>query len=454
MPVPVPVPDWAGRWFLRSACFVLVMLLSGGCERSPTLVEFSGRIMGTTFAVKVRSLPEGVARESVAAAIRERLDDVNSKMSTYLPDSELSRFNTHAGTEWFPVSRETATVVAAALEVARQTGGAFDPTVGPLVDLWGFGPGGGRDRVPTDLAIALRRALVGHDRVRVRDDGLALRKAATDVRLDLSAIAKGYAVDRIAEYLSSLGIEDHFVEIGGEIRATGEKAAGLSWRIAIESPRREGRAAHAGSVFDLRDRAVATSGDYRNYRLVDDRSHTIDPRTGRPVTHRLASASVFAPTAMEADAWATALMVLGPSEGYNLACERDLAALFILRASARESSTHDSGGSEFTEKRTPGLEGRLESSDDGGGSAQGGSTQGGSTLLNWTVFIGALFVFVGVVAAMSVGVIFGDRRIKGSCGGLETWRDEIGRPMCEACVECPEKRLECELEHEESQRRQ
>ena len=134
VPVPVPVPDWAGRWFLRSVCFVPVMLLSGGCERSPTLVEFSGRIMGTTFAVKVRSLPEGVARESVAAAIRERLDEVNSKMSTYLPDSELSRFNTHAGTEWFPVSRETATVVAAALEVARQTGGAFDPTVGPLVD--------------------------------------------------------------------------------------------------------------------------------------------------------------------------------------------------------------------------------------------------------------------------------------------------------------------------------
>jgi thiamine biosynthesis lipoprotein len=291
---------------------------------------FSGATMGTTFTVKV-VVPEGddFARERLGATISALLSRIDNAMSTYIDDSEVMAFNRH-GTEAFDASDDLLDIVAEAQRVARMSGGAFDITVGPLVDAWGFGPAGATE-TPSDETIGGLLSVTGFEHVEVDRENGTLRKDPPEVRIDLSAIAKGFAVDRVAETLRRQPYADFMVEVGGEVRAAGRNKERRVWRIGIERPDEHGRVVQA--VVPLGDCSLATSGDYRNFVIRDGRriSHTIDPRLGRPIAHNLASVSVIHANCMTADALATALEVLGPDEGMAAAETHDIPALFLVR---------------------------------------------------------------------------------------------------------------------------
>lgn len=294
-------------------------------------LEFRGPTMGTTFTAKIAGprLPENlaaVARDAVAGAF----EAVVARMSAYLPDSELSRFNRHAGRSAHPLSPDTLEVLAVARAVSAATDGAFDITVAPLVDAWGFGPVRAH-RVVADAEIAQLARRVGWRSLDVDAAAGTAAKAHPDLRADLSGIAKGYGVDRAAGALDALGIADYMVEAGGEVRTRGRNAYGEPWRIAIERPCATPQQPHA--VVPLSGLSMATSGDYRIYFERDGRrySHEIDPASGRPIGNGLASVSVVAAECAYADAMATALIVMGPVRGVALAAARNIAAHFIVR---------------------------------------------------------------------------------------------------------------------------
>ena len=325
-----------------AALFLVVFMRQPQQPAGPQEWVVSGPTMGTTFTVKVVAddLDEA-GRQQLALKVREVVDGVDDAMSTYKPESELSRFNRH-GTEPFEASPGLIAVMMEAQAVSHFSGGAFDITVGPLVDAWGFGPEPTAGR-PSENRLAELMAATGWEKLEVDSEHGLLHKTRADLRCDLSAIAKGYAVDRVASSLDTAGFEDYMIEIGGEVRTRGRNAARRLWRIGIERPDENGREVQL--AVPLADAAMATSGDYRNFIERDDSrvSHTIDPRTGRPVAHNLASVSVISQSCMTADALATALDVLGPEEGWALAEDVNLAALFLVR-------TADGG---FTELRTP-----------------------------------------------------------------------------------------------------
>jgi len=312
------------------ALFLVVFLRQPNGPERPDQWVLTGGTMGTALTVKVVVPPEfKTSQDVVEAAIRDAVDTVDFSMSTYRDDSELSRFNRH-GTTGFEVSESLIEVVSEAQRVAELSAGAFDITVGPLVDAWGFGP----DPViepPDHDTIEVLMANNGFHMIEIDASQRTLRKDRAALRCDLSAIAKGYAVDRVADALSLLGLADFMVEIGGEVRATGRNAAGEVWRIGIERP--EAGRGGLWSTVVLVDTSMATSGDYRNYYERDGVrvSHTIDPRTGHPIAHRLASVSVIHPSCMTADALATALSVLGPEDGRELVEREGLAAFFLIR---------------------------------------------------------------------------------------------------------------------------
>jgi thiamine biosynthesis lipoprotein len=318
-----------------SLCLCGFVLL--GCGESPRSsndgpVILSGSTMGTYYRVTLAAIPTTLGEGELQASIDTRLGKINTGMSTYLSDSEVSRFNRYTGKDWFPVSADTATVVAEALQIFRQSEGAFDITVGPLVDLWGFGPPEGTRSIPSPESIENTLKKVGSQHLHVRLSPPAIKKSETsDVQIDLSGIAKGFAVDSVADSLEEFGVTDYLVDIGGEMLARGRKKDGSSWTIAIESPIVNERSIH--KTIAVSDQAIATSGDYRNYFESDGKrySHEIDPRTGRSIQHRLVSVTVLAPSCMLADAWATALIVLGPKRGLQSAEGENLAAFFIIK---------------------------------------------------------------------------------------------------------------------------
>ena len=294
--------------------------------------DIGGDTMGTTYEVTLVADNLGDARRAgLRAAIAETLERIEAAMSTWRPESELSRFNRAATTDPFPVSPDTVTVFQHALAVSALTGGAFDITVGPLVDAWGFGPPGHPPAAPAAADLARLREQVGWQQLAVDAEAATIRKLAPDASADLSALAKGYAVDQVAELLEGEGFTNYLVEVGGEVRASGRNARDEPWRVGIERPSAGPPAVYR--TVELGGQALATSGDYRNTYLLDGQrvSHTIDPRNGRPVTHALASVSVIDPLCVRADALATALMVLGPDDGYALAVEQNWPALFIVR---------------------------------------------------------------------------------------------------------------------------
>jgi thiamine biosynthesis lipoprotein len=317
-------------------------------------VELSGPTMGTTYMVKIAAELDPSAQRRVATAIDARLDRVNQLMSSYDPESELSRFNRHRQLTPFPASPETLEIFRIAREVSEWSGGAFDVTVAPLVRAWGFGAGGREAAKPTARELRELLALVAYDGIVVDTGAGVLRKAVAEMECDLSAIAKGYAVDRLAETLKQVGYDGFLVEIGGELRASGRRLDGKLWRVAVERPDSPQRRTH--EIVALENASIATSGDYRNYYVRDGVrvSHTIDPRTGEPIRHRLASVSVIHPEAVYADALATALSVLGPEEGYALAEQLRLAAYFIVRSSRVLDQSVE--GEEFVSRATPAFE--------------------------------------------------------------------------------------------------
>jgi len=277
--------------------------------------------------------------------VEDALADVNRMMSTYLPDSEISIFNASASTEWQTVSGAFCLSVEKALELSTYTDGAFDITVAPLVNLWGFGPGNMIDEPPAEAEIASILDSVGYEKLQTDCSAPALKKHVPELMLDMSAFGKGFAVDRIAALLDGKGLANYLIEVGGELRLRGHNIKGEKWAIGIERPLTYERRPH--TVVRLTDVALATSGDYRNFFVADGQlySHTIDTRTGRPVTHTLASVTVLDNSGYRADALATALLVMGPERGMELAMRDDLAVLFLLR-----------DGESVSERATPAFE--------------------------------------------------------------------------------------------------
>lgn len=319
------------------ALVALIVLLAAGTgfsllrpEPPPAELHMSGPTMGTTYNIKYRPTPDTPTVKDLQIEVDTLLDEINHTMSTYDQESELSRFNRLRTTDWVPVSASLRTVLKAALEIGAQSEGAFDITVGPLVNLWGFGPDVHPDRIPLDRDIAAARMRSGLDKITLSATQLAIRKHRPDVFLDLSGIAKGYGVDRVAELMTAHGIDHYMVEIGGEIRVRGLKEPDTPWRIAIEKPLSGERSVH--TMLALSNIALATSGNYRNFFEIAGRrySHTIDPTTGWPIDNHLVSVTVLADTSMRADAWATAFQVLGPERGMTIAERLNLPVLFVI----------------------------------------------------------------------------------------------------------------------------
>ncbi|HVY05664.1 MAG TPA: FAD:protein FMN transferase [Burkholderiales bacterium] len=298
------------------------------CAR-PDHAPIRGLTMGTFYTIQMAAPIADAARARLTQLVEAELAAINLAMSTYDSRSELSQFNRRQDLDWTPASRGLLEVIDSASRISASTQGALDVTVGPLVDLWGFGPQYDTRRVPDDAVIEQVRKGVGYRHVQTDVSAGAIRKTHARTRVDLSAIAKGYGVDRVALILDREGVHDYLVEIAGEIRARGTTAAGNPWRIGIERPV-DGR--HViGEIVALENRGISTSGSTQNFFEQDGRrySHVIDPRTARPVEHPPIAVSVVADTTMESDAWATSLVVLGPERGYALAQARGLAALFV-----------------------------------------------------------------------------------------------------------------------------
>jgi len=311
---------------------ILSALCFGGCTSEPPSERIVGETMGTTYDVTVTRTPDGIRRSDLESTIDSVLADVNRHLSTYDPSSEISRFNANRGIDWIPVSATLLDAVMQSARVSLATDGAFDITVGPIVKAWGFGSAANDAADPPGSEqIERLRLAAGHAKLLARVDPPALRKAVSALQIDVDGIAPGIAVDRIAERFEALGIRDYLVELGGEVRARGVSPAGRTWRVAVEVPAAGERRPYA--LLELDGFAVSTSGDYRDFRETGGRrvSHTIDPRTAAPVTHRLTSVTVVHTSTAMADAFSTALMVLGPDAGMDLAGRLGLAALFIER---------------------------------------------------------------------------------------------------------------------------
>jgi len=315
----------------RLVVWLLAVFVLAGCSESAKkqLVGFDGSTMGTSYSLRWVAKDDRQVAE-IQQAVEERLALINQQMSTYAPESEVSRFNTLRSGE-MPVSAELAGLVQRSQAISEQTDGAFDITVGPLVNLWGFGPEGRVVSAPSSDAIASLHTRVGYQKLGVSQDPPLLTKA-TNLQIDLSAIAKGYAVDQLASLLLAKGINHYLVEIGGELKLSGNKPNGESWKVAIEAPLTTERSAK--HVLPISNIAMATSGDYRNYFEEDGvrYSHTINPLTGAPIKHALVSVTVLHASCADADALATALMVMGDKKGVEFAKRHDLAAYFLIKA--------------------------------------------------------------------------------------------------------------------------
>jgi thiamine biosynthesis lipoprotein len=316
---------------VRSVLLLLALALAACGGGGSSQVEIVGLTMGTYFKVK---LPQGVGDHDpvqLQNAIEAELEDDEQEMSTYLRESDISQFNMNRTAEWQSVDQGFCEKVKQSLELSEQSGGAFDITVAPLVNLWGFGPAGMIDEPPSDEAISDILAVTGFENLHANCQQPAVKKDVADLMIDMSAIGKGYAADRVAALLTSLGFDSYLVEVGGELKIRGINASGEPWAIGIEAPLPGARKPH--TIVRLTDTAMATSGDYRNFFEADGQlySHTIDTRTGRPVSHTLASVTVVDKNGWRADALATALLVMGPEEGMAFAERENMAVLMLIR---------------------------------------------------------------------------------------------------------------------------
>jgi len=311
----------------------LPLFLVAACSDSSPLptYELTGDTMGTTFSITVVAPPAEIDLDSLHVSIFDQLEVIEATASTYRSESELSRFNANPSTDWIAATPEFCIMIAAALEMSSMTEGAFDITVGPLVNLWGFGPPNRENELPADAEIAAVLEDVGYQMLETDCENAGLRKASAAVYVDLSGWAKGHAVDQIAALLDRQRLGNYLVEVGGELRVRGHNLQQQKFKVAIEKPLPNGAMAY--TVMRLTDVSVATSGDYRNFFEEDGRrySHNIDPRTGYPVSHDLTGVTVVGRSTAFADAMATALLILGPEDGPALAEKLHVAAYFLVR---------------------------------------------------------------------------------------------------------------------------
>ena len=318
------------------------------------IVSLSGKTMGSTYHIKY--LQNGNAKnapQAVHEQVEAMLKDVNQKMSTYIPTSELSLFNQSKSTEPQVISADFAKVLSEAIRINKLTDGALDVTVGPVVNLWGFGPEKRVERKPTAEQLAERQAWVGIDKIELNTSGEqpTLRKSIAQVYIDLSSIAKGFGVDQVASVLEQNGIDDYMVEIGGEIRARGVNGSGKPWQIAIERPNDDGQRA-VQEIIGLNNMAMATSGDYRIYFEENGQrfAHEIDPKTGYPIQHHLASITVLAPTSMTADGLSTGLFVMGEDAALARAERENIPVYLIIKQGDKFITKSSSAFDKLTQK--------------------------------------------------------------------------------------------------------
>ncbi len=300
-----------------------------GCQET-TYKKLQGTTMGTHYHVTFSA--NEVNSETLHQEIEQRLAEINQRMSTYIDDSELMKLNTATNESCFPVSQDTLSVIAEAKRIHELSAGAFDPGLGPLIELWGFDRKETNNRIPGPEEITARKALLSFAETQVNQADSCITKGSDNLFINLSAIAKGYAVDQIALLMEQkYAIEHYLVEIGGEVKVKGQNGRGTPWAIAIESPTTDTRSVQ--KIINPGIMGVATSGDYRNYFERDGKrySHTIDPVSGYPIKHSLASVTVIHPSTMTADALATALMVLGEEKGMTLAEQHDWAVFMIVK---------------------------------------------------------------------------------------------------------------------------
>jgi thiamine biosynthesis lipoprotein len=334
---------------------VTVFAVRGFYLKNPILV---GGTMGTSYSVTVKGYVSRAATDRLYQKIEVELAEVNQEMSTWIKDSEISRFNRSTNTEPFQTSEAFAQVVGAALELSASTGGAFDPTLNPLLNLWGFGSGSGNERrkVPSDAEIAKVKNQTGWHQLHVDEKTSTLWKSIPGLQLDLGAIAKGYGVDAVGHLLDREGYKNWFVEIGGEVAVRGTNPDGVPWRIGIQFPTTNPVVDRLQGILNLAQGAVATSGDYRNYIEQDGLlySHILDPRSGRAALSDTASVTVSAPDCMHADGIATALFVMGADEGLAwVEKQPEVEALFLVRGADGKISEKFSSGFEVATGYAP-----------------------------------------------------------------------------------------------------
>lgn len=325
-----------GRKVGWGSSLLLVALVMAGCSENDRPLEspvrFEGNIFGSFYQLTIMDPLTLGQSQALEEGFLAELESVDQAMSTYRDDAELIAFNEAPLNEWQPLSNELIEVLAISQSVAETSHGAFDITIGDVVNLWSFGPEARPETVPSDEALTEQLAKVGFDAVEIDTQAMQARRTR-DVFVDLSGVAKGHGTDRVAAYLDQQGIEHYLVNLGGDLIAKGQRDTEeqTPWRIGIEVP--EDGQQRAQHIIPLENMSVATSGDYRNYYEVDGErfSHTIDPRTGQPVAHRLVSVSVFHPSNAWADAWATALMVVGEEEAMQIAVDNNLKVLLLIR---------------------------------------------------------------------------------------------------------------------------
>ncbi len=317
----------------------ILFLFSTFCttqKEADNLLIISGNTMGTSYTIKIVKnnfllLGDHIKKvKNISEGIEKVLENINMKMSTYIPESEISTFNRSKTTSWIDISPDLADVLLTSIHVSKISEGAFDITIGPLVNLWGFGPYRKSAKVPERSEIDMMKERTGYYKLSVRKEPPAVKKDDPDIYCDLSAVAKGYGVDMVSSFLDSHGFYNYLVEIGGEISVRGRNAAGENWRLGVLAPDGSNSIEKIISIGDL---AMATSGDYHNYFEEGGvrYSHTIDPETGYPITHKLVSVTVVRSSCMEADALATAIDVMGPSKGYNFALKNSIPVYMIIK---------------------------------------------------------------------------------------------------------------------------
>lgn len=312
---------------LRTVLLLCLLLLSA-CNQGPTLERFGGPTMGSSYSIQYVRQPGGPAPDQVQAEVEAILQAIDARYSTYRGDSTVSRFNQLPANQCLTIDADLFELASFGQHLAEQSRGAFDLTVEPLLDLWGFGPQAREMHVPDPQALARARERVGYRHLRIEGD--ALCKDAP-IELDFNSIAAGHAVDLIAQRLRGMGIEAFLAEATGELKAVGRKPDGSAWRVALELPREDRQIAR--QVIDVEGMAVSTSGDYRHYFEDNGRrySHTFDAHLGRPVEHDLAAVTVLDGSALQADGYSTLLLVLGPQQGWDFAVAHGIAAVLVTR---------------------------------------------------------------------------------------------------------------------------